>query len=175
MWGDVQKVLNRYVDDGELFQRLDARLRTSKELLLLKMEGVRDHEGRIEERAIYTTHSMLKAEKELVGTAEGLAACHTHAVSSDSLEKGLSRIQGKLKEKDTRLSEGQEQAIRHLVEPGQLKCIVGYAGAGKQQHWRFVEKSGKQKDIGFMVWLLQGERLRTLKGVEFPLKPFISF
>ncbi len=45
MWGDVQKVLNRYVDDGELFQRLDARLRTSKELLLLKMEGVRDHEG----------------------------------------------------------------------------------------------------------------------------------
>jgi ATP-dependent exoDNAse (exonuclease V) alpha subunit len=131
MWGDVQKVLNRYVDDGELFQRLDARLRNSKELLLLKMEGVRDHEGRIEERAIYTTHSMLKAEKELVGTAEGLAACQTHAVSSDSLEKGLSHIQGKLKEKDTRLSEGQEQAIRHLVEPGQLKCIVGYAGAGK--------------------------------------------
>ncbi|OJW49689.1 MAG: hypothetical protein BGO67_04090 [Alphaproteobacteria bacterium 41-28] len=131
MWGDVQKILHRYVDGGELFQRLDARLRNSKELLLLKMEGVRDQEGRIEERTIYTTHSMLKTEKELVGTAEGLAACHTHDVSADSLEKGLSHIQEKLKEREARLSEGQEQAIRHLVEPGQLKCIVGYAGAGK--------------------------------------------
>ncbi|HUX78431.1 MAG TPA: MobA/MobL family protein, partial [Alphaproteobacteria bacterium] len=56
MWGDVQKVLHRYVDDGELFQRLDARLQNSKELLLLRMNG--DQEG-----SIYTTHSMLKAEK----------------------------------------------------------------------------------------------------------------
>ncbi|OJW52817.1 MAG: hypothetical protein BGO67_00605 [Alphaproteobacteria bacterium 41-28] len=133
MWGDVQKVLNRYVDDEELFQRLDSRLRNSKELLLLRTNGVRDQEGRIEERSIYTTHSMLKAEKELVGTAEGLAARETHAVSVSSLEQGLSRIQEKLKERDgeSRLSEGQEQAILHLVEPGQLKCIVGYAGAGK--------------------------------------------
>jgi hypothetical protein len=29
------------------------------------------------------------------------------------------------------LSEGQETAIRNLVDDGQLKCIVGYAGAGK--------------------------------------------
>ncbi|HUX78430.1 MAG TPA: MobA/MobL family protein, partial [Alphaproteobacteria bacterium] len=56
MWGDVQKILHRYVDDGELFQRLDARLQNSKELLLLRMNG--DQEG-----SIYTTHSMLKAEK----------------------------------------------------------------------------------------------------------------
>ena len=48
MWGDVQKVLGRYVDEAELFQRLDSRLRNSKELLLLKMEGVRDQEGHIE-------------------------------------------------------------------------------------------------------------------------------
>ena len=131
MWGDVQKVLNRYVDDGELFQRLDTRLRNSKELLLLKMEGVRDQEGRIEERAIYTTHSMLKAEKELVGAAEGLAEHRSHAVSPSSLEQGLGRMQKRLQEKGYGLSEGQEKAIRHLVKPGQLKCIVGYAGAGK--------------------------------------------
>lgn len=131
MWGDVQKILGRYVDDSELFQRLDARLRNSKELLLLKIEGVKDRENRIEERAIYTTRSMLKAEKELVSTAESLAAHHTHAVSSASLEKGLGLIQEKLGEQGGKLSEDQEKAIRHLTAEGQLKCIVGYAGAGK--------------------------------------------
>jgi len=124
MWEDVQKVLHRYVDDGELFKRLDVRLQNSNELLLLRMNG--DQEG-----SIYTTHSILKAEKDLVAAAEGLVDRKTHAVSNSSLENGLSHIQEKLKEKEVRLSEGQECAIRHLIAPGQLKCIVGYAGAGK--------------------------------------------
>lgn len=131
MWGDVQKKLHQYVDNAELFQRLDARLRNSKELILLKMEGIKDQEGRIEERAIYTTRRMLKAERELVRTAERLADSKSHAVSSSSLEQGLENIQKSLEEKGFKLSDGQEKAIRHLVEEGQLKCMVGYAGAGK--------------------------------------------
>jgi len=131
MWGDVQKVLHRYVDDAQLFQRLDARLKNSKGLLLLKINEGKGQDGGIEEKSIYTTHRMFKAEKALVKTAEDLAASQTHAVSPASLEKGLNHIHEKLKEREVRLSEGQELAIRHLVEPGQLKCIVGYAGAGK--------------------------------------------
>lgn len=131
MWGDVQKILGRYVDAPELFQRLDARLRNSNELLLLKMEGVRDQTGRIEERAIYTTRGMLKAENALVGTAETLGARHTHGVSSAALGSGLERIQMRLQGQGHSLSQDQRQAIRHLVDGGQLKCIVGYAGAGK--------------------------------------------
>lgn len=131
MWGDVRKKLHQYTDNAELFQRLDARLRNSKELILLKMEGVKDSEGRIEEREIYTTRSMLKAERKLVRTAEGLANSKCHAVSSSSLEQGIENMQKSLEEKGFHLSEGQEKAIRHLVEEGQLKCMVGYAGAGK--------------------------------------------
>jgi Ti-type conjugative transfer relaxase TraA len=131
MWGDVQKILGRYVDETELFQRLDARLRNSKELLLLKMNGVRDQEGQIEERAIYTTRSMLKAEKELVSAAESLASHQSHVVSSSAVEHGLNRLQEKLQKEGHHLSEDQERAIRHLTAEGQLKCIVGYAGAGK--------------------------------------------
>ena len=131
MWGDVRQVLGRYVDEVELFQRLDARLRNSNELILLKNNLVKGQDGRIEEREIYTTRSMLKAEKELVSTAESLAVRHTHAVSSTSLEGGLERLQARLQKEGHELSEGQETAIRHLVDAGQLKCIVGYAGAGK--------------------------------------------
>ncbi len=125
MWGDVQKILGRYVDDGTLFQRLDARLQNSKELILLKgNEESKD-------QAIYTTHTMLKAEKKLVGTAELLAGNISHSVSSSSLENGLERLKIGLDQKGHTLSVGQEEAIRHLVDEGQLKCIVGYAGAGK--------------------------------------------
>src|SRR3989338_8316001 len=122
MWVDVQKILGRYVDDATLFQRLDARLQNSKELLLLKGNG---------EQAIYTTHTMLKAEKKLVRTAELLAGHASHSVSSSSLEGGLERLKTGLAQEGYVLSDGQEKAIRHLVDDGQLKCIVGYAGAGK--------------------------------------------
>ena len=126
MWGDVQKVLHRYVDAAPLFQKLEDKLKNSKELLVLRPDGIG-----VEERAIYTTRSMLKAEKELVETAENLASRHTHRVSSASLTHGLSVIQNNLKEKGSSLSKGQEEAIRHVVAEGQLKCLVGYAGAGK--------------------------------------------
>ncbi|MDZ4322910.1 MAG: AAA family ATPase, partial [Alphaproteobacteria bacterium] len=129
MWGDVQKILGRYVDDGTLFQRLDVRLQNSKELLLLKGHGEFNQDG--QDRAIYTTHTMLKAEKKLVGTAELLAGQSTHLVSSMSLESGLERLKTNLEQEGHTLSAGQEKAIRHLVDDGQLKCIVGYAGAGK--------------------------------------------
>ncbi len=129
MWGDVQKILGRYVDDGTLFQRLDARLQNSKELILLKGNEELNQDG--ENRAIYTTHTMLKAEKKLVGTAELLAGHTSHSVSSTSLEGGLERLKTRLAQEGHVLSVGQEEAIRHLVNDGQLKCIVGYAGAGK--------------------------------------------
>ncbi|MDZ4323398.1 MAG: AAA family ATPase, partial [Alphaproteobacteria bacterium] len=129
MWGDVQKILGRYVDDGTLFQRLDARLQNSKELLLLKGNGELNQDG--QDRAIYTTHTMLKAEKKLIGTAELLAGQSTHSVSSASLEGGLEHLKAGLNKEGHVLSKGQEKAIRHLVDEGQLKCIVGYAGAGK--------------------------------------------
>jgi Ti-type conjugative transfer relaxase TraA len=129
MWGDVQKILGRYVDDGTLFQRLDARLQNSKELILLKGKGEINQDG--QDRAIYTTHTMLKAEKKLVGTAELLAGQSSHSVSSASLENGLERLKTNLEQEGHTLSKGQEKAIRHLVDEGQLKCIVGYAGAGK--------------------------------------------
>src|SRR3990167_8158184 len=47
MWADVQKVLHRYIDEVPLFQKMEAKLKNSNELLLLKS----DPEG----HSIYTT------------------------------------------------------------------------------------------------------------------------
>jgi len=83
------------------------------------------------DRAIYTTHSMLGAEKALVRCADTLSSKQNHTVSESSLERGLENTNTRMKEKGYRLSEDQEKAIRHLTSEGQLKCVVGYAGAGK--------------------------------------------
>ncbi len=148
MWGDVQKILGRYVDDAELFQRVEGRLKNSSDLILLKADGVSGLENpgpeirlgekvanvsttKSMDKSIYTTRAMLKAEKSLVSVAEGLSLNGSHPVSQTSLEQGMGRLGGRLETKGFSLSEDQDKAIRHLVSQGQLKCIVGYAGAGK--------------------------------------------
>ncbi len=122
MWADVQKVLHRYVDEVPLFQRLEAKLRSSSELLALRMDS--------EDKAIYTTRTMLKAERSLIEKAETIGKNETHAVQKDQTESALSKA-NKILEDHGGLSSDQVKAIHHLVEEGQLKCVVGIAGAGK--------------------------------------------
>ncbi len=170
MWGDVQKVLHRYVNEISLFQRLEDKLRNSKELLVLRPEGVG-----LEERAIYTTRSMLKAEKELVETAENLASHLSHAISPVSLHHGLFVIQEKLKEKGSTLSEGQEEAIRHVVAEGQLKCLVGYAGAGKTTALEACRETWEAE--GYRVYGLAptGRAAQNLEGSGIPSQTLHKF
>ncbi len=122
MWGDVQKVLHRYVDELPLFQRLEAKLKNSSELLLLKSD---EKSG-----DIYTTHTMLKAEKSLIETAENLDQIKTHGVEEIHIGHAIHKANKALEDKGG-LSDDQVNAIHHLVDEGQIKCVVGIAGAGK--------------------------------------------
>ncbi len=127
MWGDVQQVLHRYIDDLPLFQRLEARLKNSSELLLLRPGEGEGKDG----DAIYTTRSLLKAERALVGTAERLSASSSHGVDEAHVEASFAKANEDLKDLGGNLSADQTQAVRHLIDSGQLKCVVGIAGAGK--------------------------------------------
>ncbi|MBS0271185.1 MAG: AAA family ATPase [Proteobacteria bacterium] len=122
MWADVQKVLHRYVDEAPLFQRIEAKLKNSNELLLLQSdEKLGD---------VYTTHTMLKAEKSLIETAEYLNQVKSHGVEADHIEHCIEKANKALEDKGG-LSDDQVKAIHHLVDEGQIKCVVGIAGAGK--------------------------------------------
>ncbi|MBY0273416.1 MAG: AAA family ATPase [Alphaproteobacteria bacterium] len=122
MWADVQKVLHRHVDEVPLFQRLEAKLKNSTELLLLRSD---ERLGNI-----YTTHTMLKAERTLIETAESLNHLKTHGVEKVHIGHGIEKSNKALEDKGG-LSEDQVKAIHHLVDEGQIKCVVGIAGAGK--------------------------------------------
>ncbi|HUX79804.1 MAG TPA: MobA/MobL family protein, partial [Alphaproteobacteria bacterium] len=124
MWADVQKKLHQYVDDAQLFNRLETKLLNSKELFTLW------YDPENEQQTIYTTRRMLTAEKSLVETAEGLGNVKSHGVDSRHTENAINQANEELKEHNG-LSEDQVKAIYHLVDEGQIKCVVGIAGAGK--------------------------------------------
>lgn len=124
MWADVQKVLHRYVDEVPLFQRLEAKLKNSSELMLLKA----DPEG--QRQSIYTTRTLLKTEKSLVETAEALNKSKSHTVKEYQIWQALRDANESLKDHGG-LSQDQQRAIWHMSDEGQLRCVVGIAGAGK--------------------------------------------
>jgi Ti-type conjugative transfer relaxase TraA len=130
MWGDVQKKLAHYVDDATLFQRLDAQLQASKELVLLRNIEFTNKDGSLKQAPVYTCKSMLQTEIELIALAESLSQTQSHKIKEKALNKAVARYNQKL-EQHGGLSYDQVQAIKHMVQPHQLACVVGYAGAGK--------------------------------------------
>lgn len=124
MWADVQKKLHQYVDDPHLFSRVEAKLKNSSELLTLRF----DPENK--DSIIYTTRRMLAAEKSLIETAEKLGKVKSHSVGKVQIENEIIKANEELK-KHGGLSSDQIKAIHHLVGEGQIKCVVGIAGAGK--------------------------------------------
>ena len=73
---------------------------------------------------------MLKVEKTLIETAEQLGQSQTHGVDLKPTENAIAKANKVLEDKGG-LSEDQIKAIHHLVDEGQIKCVVGIAGAGK--------------------------------------------
>jgi Ti-type conjugative transfer relaxase TraA len=118
MWADVQMVIHRYIDEAPLFQRLEDKLKKSSELMTLNEKG---------DKSIYTTRDMLKAERSLVESAETLDKVKSHGVTEYTIIKGIQNANNTLGE----LSRDQVKAIYHLADTGQIKCMVGIAGAGK--------------------------------------------
>ncbi len=130
MWGDVEKVLHRYIDDNELYKQVEQKLKSSKELVLLRYDTTKNKDGSIEDQSIYTTRTMLESEINLVTLAERLSKEEIHEGNNDIVNAVVYKFDQKLS-KHGGLSSDQKKALHHITAPNQLSCIVGYAGAGK--------------------------------------------
>lgn len=131
MWGDVEKVLARYVREEAIFDSLKEKLQSSRELVLLREEERSTPEGEIENASIYTTQSMLRQELSLVRLAEKLGEQQSHRTREEDVQTALDRAHKQFAKQRSRLSQNQIDAVRHITKGNQLSCIVGYAGAGK--------------------------------------------
>jgi Ti-type conjugative transfer relaxase TraA len=120
---DIARVLNRYIDNPGEFQNLLGRIEASSKLVILN--------GNEKGEALkLTTQERIRVEKQIVSMASEMAlkhSCPPHLSAIDwYIEKGNERLK-----EHGGLSKDQVQAIGHMVSDGQLKVIVGYAGAGK--------------------------------------------
>lgn len=169
MWADVQKVLHRYVDELPLFQKLEAKLQTCNELMVLRPENV---EGG--DKAIYTTRTLLKAEKSLVETADGLSQSKSHGAQKRHVESAITKANEELKSFGG-LSEDQKRAITHLADEGQLKCVVGIAGAGKTTALGVCHDIWKSEGYGVYGLAPTGKAAQNLEQSGIPSSTLHKF
>ncbi|WP_438853239.1 Ti-type conjugative transfer relaxase TraA [Brevundimonas nasdae] len=119
---DVAKVIHRYVDDPDQFQRAFAKAMASPELVELRPEQ-RDEFGRTLEPARYSTKEMIAIEKSMADSADRMADSRTFGVGRAHTERALAERPF--------LSREQMGAVRHLTGPERIGAVVGMAGAGK--------------------------------------------
>ncbi|WP_010304111.1 AAA family ATPase [Candidatus Odyssella thessalonicensis] len=140
MWGDVQKVLARYLDDPEVFQAYEVQLRNSPELKLLR---------ETQEGHVYTTKTMLKKELNLIERAHQLSQDPGFQVTPSSVEKHLQAYNEKYAAKGG-LTVDQKEALAHIVDDKKLVAVVGYAGTGKSSILTCAQEIWK--DNGYKVY-----------------------
>lgn len=113
----------------------------------------RDEAGRVR----YSTSEMIALEQRMIDSAEELAQRRGHGL------KETDRLDGSY------LSAEQKDAARHLLQAGDLACLVGYAGAGKSTLLgdvrRELEASGYTVR-GATLSGISAEGLRNGSGIE---------
>ncbi len=119
---DIVRGLSNYIDDPlELKAAIDEVL-TSSDLIVLEESP----------KLIFTTKEIQSVKKAIRNQSKDLSACKSHHVKTRHIDAAIGRQNAKLKKiAGASLSDEQDKAIRHVLAPGQLKAVVGYAGAGK--------------------------------------------
>ena len=123
---DIARALHRYIDQPSAFQTAFAKVMASPALMELQAER-RDGRGRVVELARYTTQSQFQIEREMALRADSMAVSTTGGIAVG--------FQGAVTEmslaNNSKLSDEQREAVRHVAGPERIAAVVGLAGAGK--------------------------------------------
>lgn len=156
---DVARTLNRYVEP-EQYQQVYAAVMNSPALEKLTEERTLDDGYRVE--AKLTTAKMLDIESSMARHADSLAAKTGYGVD----EKALDAV---LKNGPLKLSEQQEEAVRHLAGEERITAVVGFAGAGKSTMLHAAREAWEREGYRVHGAALSGkaaEGLEESSGIE---------
>lgn len=119
---DIARHLHRWIDDGQQFQNLLARVMASPELVMLAGEGVEFDTGELRP-AQFATREMVRIEETMVRQAAHL--------SGHGAFGARAHIRNEVLASHRQLSSEQRNAIELATGDERLTLIVGRAGAGK--------------------------------------------
>ncbi len=149
---DLSRFINRQTEDAEQFQQVYEKVKSSPEIVLLG----KDDRGRDR----YTTQEMLSMEMGMMNNTDVLLERKGFAISDKSKSLALG---------SRNLSEQQKTAFEHLIERGDIKSVVGYAGSGKSYMlgaaWEAWEKEGYNV-LGATLSGIAAENLEASSGIE---------
>ncbi|MEM8497812.1 MAG: AAA family ATPase [Pseudomonadota bacterium] len=119
---DIVRGLSNHIDDHlELKGAIDVALK-SGDLIVLEESP----------KQIFTTKEIQRLERAIRSQSTNLSGITSHRVKTRHIDAAIGKQNAKLKKiAGASLSDEQEKAIRYVLAPGQLKAVVGYAGAGK--------------------------------------------
>ena len=164
---DIAKVLHRYVDDPERFQRHLTRITESPECLKLTDETI-DFATGVRVAARLTTRGMIRLEAEMISRANWLSGKSGFAVRDTVLETVLAR--------HDRLSEEQRTAIEHVAGPERIAAIVGRAGAGKTTMMKAAREAWELAGFNVVGGALAGKAAEGLeKEAGIPSRTLASW
>jgi Ti-type conjugative transfer relaxase TraA len=114
---DIARQVFRYIDEGERFRNLMARLEASPELVAL---GAGDP---VAEEIRYTTRGMRRLEERMAEIAFEMSAADRHPVRGGVFASTIS--------KHLELSSEQREAVRQMTGARDIEVLAGLAGTGK--------------------------------------------
>jgi Ti-type conjugative transfer relaxase TraA len=134
---DLARFINRHTIDAEQFQMVYEKVKGSEQIVTLV-----DEQGK--ER--FTTREMQALETKMLSDAIELKD-KAHITTKDVYNDQANAY----------LSSQQQDALNHIIEDGDIKCLVGYAGTGKSR------LLGEAKEM----WEKEGYRVHgaTLAGI----------
>src|SRR5712692_2455471 len=157
---DIAREVFRYIDEGDRFRNLMARLEGSVELVRLA-GAVKDDRGNVVEPERFTTREMLAVESRMAERAQEMADTRTHGVGEGTRKAAL--------ERHSYLSAEQQEAVRFITSDKSIEALTGFAGAGKSAAIAAARDAWQAEGYRVLGGALSGiaaENLQRESGVE---------
>lgn len=167
---DLAKFINRHSVASDQFERVYEKVKTSEHLVHLGL----DEQGRDR----FTTKEMLDIEMKMAEHAECLVERqYGHKVKEKVKEVqailGVSDISDKtnssIEPNEKSLSAEQRAVFEHLIDSGDIKCVVGFAGSGKSYLLGAAREAWENegyKVLGATLSGIAAENLEKSSGIE---------
>jgi Ti-type conjugative transfer relaxase TraA len=157
---DIAREVFRYIDQGDRFRNLMARLEGSPELVRLA-GAVKDERGHVLEPERYTIKEMLAVESRMAERAQEMAGTRTHGVGEGKRDEALGR--------HSYLSAEQREAVRFITSERSIEALTGFAGAGKSAAIAAARDAWQAEGYRVLGGALSGiaaENLQRESGIE---------
>ncbi|MDA5556026.1 AAA family ATPase [Shimia sp. MMG029] len=158
---DVLRALAQRIDDPVVLQKAADQAMRSPQLVRLSDDG---------HTPVFTTKDYQSAETALDQATGSMVNKHGFAVSSSHIHDAIKAQNAKMKRAfGGKLSEEQQNALRHALGSRQLSSVVGLAGAGKSTLLATAQNAWAKQGVTVHGAALAGkaaEELQNASGIK---------